>query len=396
MTLHVGLDTFQPIREEVVEDHRIHRETYSVEPGGPARPSEAPRGSGDRAGGRGHDGHPGAGDAGPRRASSTRPAADGSVVRAPPTSSSLPAIASGRRRAAHQLPSAAEHRAGADHGLRRESSASARPTRRPSLCGYRFFSFGDAMLIEPLAAAPDGALARKEGRVRRLDGLPDFPFTVEARDGAARAGLLETPRGTVRTPCFMPVGTKGTVKAMLAGASARSWARRSSWPTPITWPCGPGSDVVRRSGGAAPVHAVGRPHPHRQRGLSGLQPARHRPHRRRGRRLPLHLRRLQARVHARAGHGRAGGPGGRLRHVLRPVPARNGRPQSEVAESGGADRRAGPRAARRPTRPRAAWAPTGRRCCSGSRRGEWTPELRRESVERDCWRSAFPATPSAA
>ncbi|MBC7292710.1 MAG: tRNA preQ1(34) S-adenosylmethionine ribosyltransferase-isomerase QueA [Thermoleophilia bacterium] len=30
VTLHVGLDTFQPIREEVVEQHRIHREAYSV------------------------------------------------------------------------------------------------------------------------------------------------------------------------------------------------------------------------------------------------------------------------------------------------------------------------------------------------------------------------------
>ncbi len=31
VTLHVGLDTFLPIREEVVEEHRIHRETYSVD-----------------------------------------------------------------------------------------------------------------------------------------------------------------------------------------------------------------------------------------------------------------------------------------------------------------------------------------------------------------------------
>jgi S-adenosylmethionine:tRNA ribosyltransferase-isomerase len=30
VTLHIGLDTFQPIRERVVEQHRIHRETYNV------------------------------------------------------------------------------------------------------------------------------------------------------------------------------------------------------------------------------------------------------------------------------------------------------------------------------------------------------------------------------
>jgi queuine tRNA-ribosyltransferase len=44
--------------------------------------------------------------------------------------------------------------------------------------------------------------------------IPDFPFSIEATDGAARAGTLLTPRGPVSTPCFMPVGTKGTVKAM--------------------------------------------------------------------------------------------------------------------------------------------------------------------------------------
>jgi queuine tRNA-ribosyltransferase len=41
-----------------------------------------------------------------------------------------------------------------------------------------------------------------------------FAFAVEARDGTARAGRLTTPHGVVETPCFMPVGTKATVKAV--------------------------------------------------------------------------------------------------------------------------------------------------------------------------------------
>ncbi len=39
-------------------------------------------------------------------------------------------------------------------------------------------------------------------------------FTIAATDGAARTGALAMPRGTIRTPAFMPVGTAGTVKAM--------------------------------------------------------------------------------------------------------------------------------------------------------------------------------------
>jgi len=39
-------------------------------------------------------------------------------------------------------------------------------------------------------------------------------FAVAATDGAARTGALDLPRGTIRTPAFMPVGTAGTVKAM--------------------------------------------------------------------------------------------------------------------------------------------------------------------------------------
>src|SRR5690554_584627 len=40
-------------------------------------------------------------------------------------------------------------------------------------------------------------------------------FELSATDGLARTGRLEFARGVVRTPAFMPVGTYGTVKAML-------------------------------------------------------------------------------------------------------------------------------------------------------------------------------------
>ncbi len=42
----------------------------------------------------------------------------------------------------------------------------------------------------------------------------DFAFKVLATDGKARRGVVSMPRGDVRTPAFMPVGTGGTVKAM--------------------------------------------------------------------------------------------------------------------------------------------------------------------------------------
>ncbi len=41
-----------------------------------------------------------------------------------------------------------------------------------------------------------------------------FRFHLHATNGAARTGVIETPRGAIRTPAFMPVGTAATVKAM--------------------------------------------------------------------------------------------------------------------------------------------------------------------------------------
>lgn len=43
----------------------------------------------------------------------------------------------------------------------------------------------------------------------------DLMFTLEATDSAARSGRIDTRRGAIATPAFMPVGTAATVKAML-------------------------------------------------------------------------------------------------------------------------------------------------------------------------------------
>ncbi len=40
-------------------------------------------------------------------------------------------------------------------------------------------------------------------------------FSLNATDGKARTGVIQTPRGDIRTPAFMPVGTAATVKAMM-------------------------------------------------------------------------------------------------------------------------------------------------------------------------------------
>lgn len=41
-----------------------------------------------------------------------------------------------------------------------------------------------------------------------------FEFSIDAVDGRARTGLLNTPHGPIATPVFAPVGTQATVKAM--------------------------------------------------------------------------------------------------------------------------------------------------------------------------------------
>lgn len=41
-----------------------------------------------------------------------------------------------------------------------------------------------------------------------------FSYDLQSEEGAARRGVIHTPRGDIQTPAFMPVGTAGTVKAL--------------------------------------------------------------------------------------------------------------------------------------------------------------------------------------
>jgi len=51
-----------------------------------------------------------------------------------------------------------------------------------------------------------------------------FSFDKLGQDGKARLGVIHTPRGDIRTPAFMPVGTAATVKAMMPESVAATGA----------------------------------------------------------------------------------------------------------------------------------------------------------------------------
>ena len=73
-------------------------------------------------------------------------------------------------------------------------------------------------------------------------------FEVLANDGAARLGRMETGRGVVNTPAFMPVGTAGTVKGMTPEAVAETGAEMVLANT-YHLMLRPGAERVARLGG---------------------------------------------------------------------------------------------------------------------------------------------------
>ncbi|BAP89407.1 queuine tRNA-ribosyltransferase [Burkholderiales bacterium GJ-E10] len=74
------------------------------------------------------------------------------------------------------------------------------------------------------------------------------PFEVVCRDGAARRARLTLAHGVVETPAFMPVGTYGTVKAMMPAELVDLGAQIVLGNTFHLW-LRPGTEVVRKHGG---------------------------------------------------------------------------------------------------------------------------------------------------
>ena len=96
-------------------------------------------------------------------------------------------------------------------------------------------------------------------------------FELDTTDGRARRGRLVFDRGVVETPCFMPVGTYGTVKGMTPEEVEATGAQIILGNTFHLWlRPGPGNhETARRS---ARFYAVERTNPYRLRRLPGFQP----------------------------------------------------------------------------------------------------------------------------
>ena len=75
-----------------------------------------------------------------------------------------------------------------------------------------------------------------------------FDFTMGTTSGSARTGSLLLPHGTVSTPCFMPVGTQGTVRA-LSPHDLRAVGADIVLANTYHLHVRPGEDVVRELGG---------------------------------------------------------------------------------------------------------------------------------------------------
>src|SRR3546814_5935798 len=78
--------------------------------------------------------------------------------------------------------------------------------------------------------------------------MTGLQFKLLATDGAARRGQITLNHGVVETPIFMPVGTYGSVKAMLPHELTEVGAQIVLGNTFHLW-LRPGTEVMEKHGG---------------------------------------------------------------------------------------------------------------------------------------------------
>ena len=87
----------------------------------------------------------------------------------------------------------------------------------------------------------------RTGSVPR-ESLAEGSYRIDGTDGRARAGTLGLRNGEIPTPCFMPVGTQGTVKSLTPEDLERLGARILLGNTYHLY-LRPGTEVIEQAGG---------------------------------------------------------------------------------------------------------------------------------------------------
>ena len=349
LTLHVGPGTFLPVKAADTAEHRMHPERGAID-AATRGAAQCGAGGGRAHRGGGHDVAPPARSGGGRGGHD--PALRGRDGHLHHAGLPLP----GGRPADDEFSPAALDAVHAGRGLLRAGDDEGR------LCACDRSRLPLLFLRRCVPAPPGGT------------GVSGIPSRSLATDGAARTGVIATPRGKIRTPAFMPVGTQATVKTMYP-EQVRALGADIVLGNTYHLMLRPGAERVARLGG---LHEFMRwPHPilTDSGGFQVMSLAQLRKIDAEGVTLPLAYRRLRASADAGALDRDPAPARLRHRHAARRMhraaggAGRGGTGHAAVARLGG-EIEGRLRQSRRATRCSASCrAATCRRCGSGRRRG---------------------------
>ena len=80
-----------------------------------------------------------------------------------------------------------------------------------------------------------------------------YKLIKESNECMARLGIVTTPHGSFETPVFMPVGTQGTVKAMIREELEEIGSKIILGNTYHLWNQ-PGNDIIKKAGEIGRAH----------------------------------------------------------------------------------------------------------------------------------------------